>query len=73
MEHVTRALNYWLAKNNIPTEGVRIVIEFPEERHAHAAEMCIKRDLEPTLQYVSGTFGKMDTMHGIGLTLRARG
>lgn len=72
MEQTMRALSHWLTKNNIPIEGVKIIIEFPEQRHAAAAEMCIRRDLEPMMLYRAPTFGKMETMNGIGLSLRSR-
>ena len=71
MEHVTRALNHWLAKNNIPTNGVKITIEFPERRHAEAAEACIQRDLNGMTLYGTGNFGRIETMNGLGLSLRA--
>ena len=71
VENVTRALNHWLAKHNIPATGVKIIIEFPERRHAEAAEVCIQLDLEPMIQYRGGNFGRIETMNGLGLSLRA--
>jgi hypothetical protein len=70
MQHVTRALFDWLSQNNIETEGVRIVVEFPNEHLARIAEACIQREIEPMLRYYNEKFGQVDTMNGIGLSLR---
>lgn len=72
MEQVTRALNHWLAKNNIPADGVKIIIEFPEKRYAHAAEACIKCDTQPWAAHAMGNFGGVETMNGLGLSLTFR-
>lgn len=69
METVTVALRHWLSKNNIPTDGVRITIQFPEQRYANAAEACIKRDLQPMMQFAASDTGKIKTMNGIGVSL----
>jgi hypothetical protein len=72
MNHVTRAVHNWLMENNLPIEGVRVVIEFPSKESAGRAEMCIKREVEPMMRdYRPGaSFGQLETMNGIGLTLR---
>jgi hypothetical protein len=71
MERVTRALMHWLAKNNIPYDGVRLIVEFPEDRYVHAAQACITRDLQPIMMQYTKPFGEIETMNGIKLSLRA--
>ena len=74
LNHVTRAMHNWLMENNIPLEGVRLIVEFPDKATAGHAEMCIKREIEPMLacQLTGGTFGKIETMNGVGLSLTHR-
>jgi hypothetical protein len=73
MDLITHMINSWLAKNNLGPEGVRIIIEFLDQEDAYRAEMTIKREIEPYLaHYVTGgTFGAIETMNGLGLSLRA--
>lgn len=73
LKAITLRLRHWLNKNNIETEGVHLTIEFPNYRTACEAEMAIKREIEPLQAYsVGGAFGRIETMNGIGLTLKHR-
>jgi predicted nucleotidyltransferase len=73
MNEITARISHWLAANNLEHEGVRIVLEFPTKAGAQKAEMTIKREVEPMMaHYVTGgSFGAIETMNGLGLTLRA--
>lgn len=69
---ITSRISHWLAKNDIGREGVRIILEFPNEEGVRRAEMAIKHEIEPMMaHYVTGgTFGAIETMNGLGLSLR---
>lgn len=71
MEQVIRELHTWLCRNNIPREGVRLIVEFPNRDAAHQAESEIQREIQPLLPG-RALFGQIETLMGIGLTLRAR-
>lgn len=72
INYITLALAKWLAKHNIPSEGVCIIIEFPNKQNAKIAEMCIKRDLDPAMRYHVryGPFESIETTNGIRLSIR---
>jgi hypothetical protein len=70
MIEFTDALRRWLTMNNIPLEGVKIVLEFTDARSAHEAQMTIKRDMESPLL---PSFGEVRTCNGFPLSLRVTG
>jgi hypothetical protein len=74
LNEITHRLNHWLAKNDLPREGVKISIEFPDKDTACRAEACIKREIEPMMAFVvtGGTFGAIETMNGLGLSITCR-
>lgn len=75
MNELTHILRHWLAKNDLLTDGVKITLEFPDKSAACRAEMCIKQEIEPAMAYhvTGGSFGAIETMNGIGLTLTYKG
>lgn len=73
MNEITLRIGDWLKSKNLPTDGVRIVLEFPNERVTCEAEAAIKRETEPyrAFEMTGGKFGAIETMNGIGLALRS--
>lgn len=70
---LTFGIGLWLEKHDIPIKGVKIDIEFPEERHARAAENAIKGEINRmklTVDMVK--FGTIETMNGIALSFRQK-
>lgn len=74
LNDITARINHWLAKNDLPREGVRVVIEFPTKDSACRAEMVVKREIEPMMAYLvtGGSFGEVEKMNGIGMSLTYR-
>lgn len=75
LNYVTKAINNWLARNDLPRDGVTVRIEFPDKASALRAEAVIRREVDEVMKYHipgAGTFGKIETMNGIGLTLSHR-
>jgi hypothetical protein len=74
LNDITARLNHWLKKNDLLTEGVKIMIEFPNKESACRAEMAIKQEIEPMMAYLvtGGKFGAIETMNGLGLSLTHR-
>lgn len=74
LNDVTGRIGHWLLKNDLRREGVNIIIEFPDKETAFRAEQAIKREIEPMLAYhvTGGTFGAIETMNGLGLSLRVK-
>lgn len=74
LNDITRLLSRWLANNNLPSEGVKVSIEFPNKESAFRAENVIKREIEPLMAYhvTGGRFDKIETINGIGLSLNYR-
>lgn len=74
LNEITIRINRWLRQADLPVDGVRIVLEFPSKASAMRAEAQIKMETEPMLAYANtgGTFGKIETMNGLGLSLRVR-
>ena len=71
LNEITVRLGHWLVKNDLPREGVKVTIQFPDKEAAYRAEMAIKREIEPMQAYLvtGGSFGRIETMNGIGLSL----
>lgn len=74
LNDITMRLHHWLKKNDLPVEGVHLTLEFPDKDSACRAEMSIKREIEPMQAYIvtGRSFGKIETMNGLGLTLKYR-
>lgn len=71
MNEITSRVGRWLAESNIPLKGVKIILEFPDRNSLYRAEMTIKRELTHAMHYrVRPNFGEIETMNGLGLTLR---
>lgn len=72
LDDITARIRHWLKKNDLPLDGVKIVFEFPDQETAYRTEKCIKQEIEPMLAYqaTGGTFGAIETMNGLGLSLR---
>jgi hypothetical protein len=72
MNEITSRIGHWLKSQNLPTDGVRIILELPTEEAMYRTEAAIKREIVPYLAYhITGkTFGAIETMNGIGFTLR---
>lgn len=72
LNDITARIGHWLEKNDLPRDGIKIILEFPDQETAYRAEMCIKQEIEPMLAYqaTGGTFGAIETMNGLGLSLR---
>jgi hypothetical protein len=74
LDKVTMLFNYWLSRHDLPREGVRLIVEFPNHEAAFRAEQCIAQELRPhqmTLE-AARPFGVVETMNGLGLTLTYR-
>jgi len=75
MIEVTRLLAAWLAKHNIPSDGMEIVIEMPSVVLADRVEQAIEHDLSPMEAFQKTTFSrraKIETMNGLKLTISHR-
>ncbi len=65
MDRVTKALRYWLKRNALPVEGVRVIVEFSDKSAACVAVSCVKQEAQPFV-HVAGRKVKT-TMNGMGL------
>lgn len=69
-------LRDWLRICNIPIEGMKLIIEFPERRHADAADRAVWRETPPMyydgcpLMYASGL--RIDRLLGVEFEFRQR-
>lgn len=68
MNALTRLLRNWLLKNDLPVEGVRLVLEFPKREQGAIAKSRIHQELA---EFQLDGFGRIETMNGLGLVLRA--
>ena len=48
---VARALRRWLAENQLPADGVRLVLSFPDARAKFNAEATIAREVRSLMRY----------------------
>lgn len=47
LEHGIIIVRAWLARHNIPADALQIKFEFPQKRHAQAAEAAVRYDHHP--------------------------
>lgn len=62
-------LRHWLRSKNIEVEGVRVVIEFPNEMSMRHAQCDLFRDFRADAFSPQATFGQADTIVGIPFKL----
>ncbi|MBP1296651.1 hypothetical protein [Bradyrhizobium elkanii] len=75
---ITFLISRWLAKHDLARDGVRVIIEMPDEGDAFRLSQCIKMEIKPNQGVLAPTaFGDVmnmpETMWGIGLAVTYQG
>jgi hypothetical protein len=74
IEEAAAAMYGWLRSNNIPVEGVRLVLSFPDAESKARAEMVIAREMQAMMRW-AGQYQpdlKQFEMHGMDMRLESR-
>lgn len=72
MNKITSEILHWLHANNIPADGVKVVIEFPTDDAGMRAKFAIDREIENLSIGYMRPLGEIETMNGIGVSLRTK-
>jgi hypothetical protein len=69
------AMYRWLHSNNIPVDGFRLVLSFPDAKTKARAEMVIAREMQSLMQF-STQYDLADLrqfkLHGLDMRLESR-
>lgn len=73
MDKVVYALGRWFAEHNLPTDGVRIIIEFPGPAQQHRAAEALEKQFLTLAPMRRGPVQGYDTIGGFRVDFTTRG